>query len=299
MERSERTPHEGSPESAPAPEPLAPDIPRAEDTPLRPSLLPSAESMAPLPNGTFPVPPDEPGPPGTRLHAPEHPSPKELVDGTIRGSLAEARARNGLSHSYFSGMGHTLQRSFEQAQAEAEREATPGAKARQKADDVSSVLSRSATMEDPLDTPRRPDPLASLPSRPAPVEDVFKQQAYSLPQLWTRTAGVVVVRLTQAADGHVLSAELVGSSGDTGLDGAAVSSARALGEEAGPLPPEVLQGRDSVVSEWRFELLRTIAGPAALGAGIVGTFDVTSGVHEALPSFAAVSKVRVTLLGYQ
>jgi TonB family protein len=142
-------------------------------------------------------------------------------------------------------------------------------------------------MEDPLAQLRRPDPLAGLPSRPAVVEDAYKGLAYALPYDWTRTDGVVVVRLTQAADGHVLSAELLASSGDPGLDGAAVSSVQALGEESGPPPPEVRRGRDAVVSEWRFELLRTVSGPSALGVGFTG-----------LPSFAGRSHVRVTLVAY-
>lgn len=255
--------------------------------------------MALLPNGTLPVTPSEPGPPGTRLHAPEHPaSPEALVDGTVRDSMAEARIRNGLSNSYFTGVGRALLRQFEKAQADAEREAKLGAKVLQKARDVSSVLSRSATLEDPLARSRRPDPLASLPSQSAAVEDAHKRVAYALPYAWTRSEGVVVVRLTQAADGRVLSAELIESSGDAGLDGAAVSSVRALGEDAAPPPPEVLKGRDAAVSEWRFELLRTIAGPAALGLGLVGTFDVTSGLQDTLPSFAGRSQVRVSLLRY-
>jgi len=36
--------------------------------------------------------------------------------------------------------------------------------------------------------------------------------------------------------------------------------------------------RDSVVSEWQFEVQRTVAGPAALGVGAVATFDPVLGV---------------------
>jgi hypothetical protein len=57
-------------------------------------------------------------------------------------------------------------------------------------------------------------------------------------------------------------------------------------------------GRDSVVSEWRFELLRTVGGPGAKGVGVVGTFDPVTGVEDALPTFAARSQVRVTLVAY-
>lgn len=256
--------------------------------------------MALLPHGTLPVTPSEPGPPGTRLHAPEHPaSPGELVAGTVRDSMAKARTHGGLSNSYFSGVGRALLRRFEKAQADAEREAKLGAKVLQKARDVSGVLSRSGTMEDPLARSRGLDPLASLPSQSAAVEDAHERVAYALPHAWTRSEGVVVVRLTQAADGRVLSAELLASSGDAGLDGAAVSSVKALGEDSAPPPPEVLGGRNAVVSEWRFELLRTVAGPGGYRGGLVGTFDVTSGLEGVLPSFAGTSKVRVTLVAYR
>jgi TonB family protein len=130
------------------------------------------------------------------------------------------------------------------------------------------------------------------------VEESMKNLAYSLPQDWTRSAGTVVVRLTQSGAGQVLSVELLGSSGNRGLDQAAVAAVQALGEELPPPPPDVLKGRDSVVSEWKFELLRTVAGPAALGLGLVGTFDIGTDLPEARPTFAARSQVRVTLVAY-
>ena len=56
--------------------------------------------------------------------------------------------------------------------------------------------------------------------------------------------------------------------------------------------------RDSVVSEWNFEVVRTVAGPAALGVGGVGTFDPVLGTGDFLPSLAGRSQVRVTLVSY-
>jgi hypothetical protein len=171
-------------------------------------------------------------------------------------------------------------------------------KVARKARDVSSVLSRSGEMEDPLAHPRRPDPLASGPSLHSSVEEAQKNLAYSLPYLWTHSEGVTGVRITQAADGKILAVEVITPSGNGEQDQAAVTAVWDLGEELPPLPPEVLVGRNSVVSEWNFELLRTVAGPAALGVGAVGTFDPVLGTGEALHSFAARSQVRVTLVAY-
>jgi TonB family protein len=220
------------------------------------------------------------------------------VDGIARDSLAKARAESGLTPTYFTDVGRALLKRFRQTQEDAEREQKLGEKVVEKARDVTSVFSRSGKMEDPLAQPRRVDPLASAASLHPVVEESMKNLAYSLPQDWTRSAGTVVVRLTQAGDGQVLSVELMGSSGNRGLDQAAVTAVQALGKELPPPPPDVLRGRDSVVSEWKFELLRTVAGPAAKGLGLVGTFDIGTDLPEARPTFAARSEVRVTLVAY-
>ncbi|HYO72565.1 MAG TPA: TonB family protein [Archangium sp.] len=283
----------------PAPAPLASDVPRAEQGPEKPSLLPSTDTLALQSGGDFPVPPPEPGPPGTRLRAPAHPaSPQELATETARDTIARRRVESGLTHSYFGDMGKALVRRFRQSHAEAERGQTTGEKVAQKARDVSSVLSRSGEMEDPLKHPRRVDPLAAGPASHPMLEEAQKRLAYSLPNKWTHSEGVAVVRLTQGADGKVLSVELLSPSGNGGLDQAAITSVKELGEELTALPPEVLMGRDSVVSEWKFELLRTVGGPGANGVGIVGTFDPVTGIEDALPTFAARSQVRVTLVAY-
>jgi TonB family protein len=195
-------------------------------------------------------------------------------------------------------VGRALLGRFRQGQAEVERGLTQREKVAQKARDVSSVLSRSGTLDDPLAHPRRPDPLVNSPSGHSSLAEAQKDLAYSLPYTWTHSEGVAVVRLTQAPDGEVLSIELIEHSGNAGLDKAAELAVRGFGEALPPLPPEVTQGRDAVVSEWKFELLRTVAGPAGMGVGVVGTFDATTGVEEALPSFAGRSRARVTLVAY-
>ncbi|AKJ04073.1 FrgA [Archangium gephyra] len=286
-------------DTPPAPAPLASDVPRAEPGPEKPSLLPSADTLALQSGGDFPVPPPEPGPPGTRLRAPARPaSPQELATETARDTIARRRVESGLTHSYFGDLGKALVRRFRQSHAEVERGQTTKEKVAQKARDVGSVLSRSGEMEDPMKHPRRVDPLAAGPASHPMLEDAQKRLAYSLPNKWTHSEGVTVVRLTQGADGKVLSVELLAPSGNGELDQAAVTAVKELGEELTSLPPEVLMGRDSVVSEWKFELLRTVGGPAANGVGIVGTFDPVTGVEDALPTFAARSQVRVTLVAY-
>lgn len=280
----------------PAPAPLASDVPRAEPRPEKPSLLPGADTLALQSDGDFPVPPPEPGPPGTRLRAPEPPaSPQELATETARDTIARRRAESGLSHSYFGDMGKVLTRHFQQSHADVEHEQTTKEKVARKANDVGSVLSRSGEMEDPMKHPRRVDPLAAGPASHPMMEEAQERLAYMLPTQWTHSEGVAVVRLTQDPDGEVLSAELLAPSGNGGLDQAAVTAVEELGEELPSLPPEVLMGRDSVVSEWKFELLRTVGGP---GMGVSGTFDPVTGVADTLPTFAARTKVSVTLLAY-
>jgi TonB C terminal len=280
-------------------DPLASDVPRAEQGPERPTLLPSPEVLVLPPGGERPVSPPEPGPPGTRLRAPEHPaSLQELVAETVRDAVARRRVENGLAHSYFGDMGKQFLRRFGQRHADVERGMTAREKVARKARDVSSVLSRSAEMEDPLAHPRRPDPLASGPSLHSSLEEAQRNLAYSLPYLWTYSEGATVVRLTQAADGKVLAVEVITPSGNGELDKAAVMAVWDLGEALPALPPEVLMSRDSVVSEWRFEVQRTVAGPAALGVGAVGTFDPVLGTGEVLHSFAGRSDVQVTLVSY-
>jgi TonB family protein len=297
--RNRPSPNPPAADPPPAPAPLASDVPRAEQGPEKPLLLPGTDTLALQSGGDFPVPPPEPGPPGTRLRAPAHPaSPQELATETARDTIARRRTESGLTHSYFGDMGRALVRRFRQSHADVEREQKLGAKVAQKARDVGSVLSRSGEMEDPLAHPRRVDPLASGPASHPMLEDAQKRLAYSLPNKWTHSEGVAVVRLTQDADGKVLSVEILAPSGHVGLDQAAVTAVKELGEELPSLPPEVLMGRDSVVSEWKFELLRTVGGPGANGVGIVGTFDPVTGVEDALPTFAARSQVRVTLVAY-
>jgi TonB family protein len=195
-------------------------------------------------------------------------------------------------------VGRVLLGRFRQGQAEVERGMTGQEKVAQKVRDISSALSRSGTMEDPMAQPRQADPLVNSPSGHPALAEAQKSLAYSLPYKWTHSEGVAVVRLTQAADGTVLSIELLSHSGNPGLDQAAELAIRDLGEALPPLPPEVLLGQDTVVSEWKFELLRTVASPSAMGVGVVGTFDATTGVEEALPSFAGRSQARVTLVAY-
>ncbi|MGZ3457853.1 MAG: TonB family protein [Archangium sp.] len=209
--------------------------------------------------------------------------------------MAKRRAESGLTPSYFGDVGRVLEQRFRQSQAEAERGQSPREKVAQKERDVSSVLSRSGEMEDPQAQPRRPDPLASAPAEHPSLGEAQQSLAYSLPYEWTHSEGATIVRLTQAADGRVLSIEILHPSGNGGLDQAVETSVRDLGEALPPPPPDVLKGRDSVVSEWKFELLRTVAGG---GLGVVGTFDLGTGVQDALPTFAAKSRVRVTLVAY-
>jgi TonB family protein len=192
-------------------------------------------------------------------------------------------------------MGKALARRFQQSHADVERERTTGEKVAQKARDVGNVLSRSGEMEDSMKHPRRVDPLAAGPASHPMLEDAQKRLAYMLPSKWTHSEGVAVVRLTQDPAGKVLSVEILEPSGNGGLDQAAVTAVKELGEELPSLPPEVLMGRDSVVSEWKFELLRTVGGPQV---GISGTFDPVTGVEDALPTFAARNQVRVTLVAY-
>ncbi|MFL5349094.1 MAG: energy transducer TonB [Hyalangium sp.] len=212
--------------------------------------------------------------------------------------MARRRVENGLVHPYFGDVGKQLLRRFGQRHASVERGLTEGEKVARKERDVSSVLSRSAEMEDPLAHPRRPDPLASAPSSHPSLEEAQESLAYSLPYLWTYSEGATVVRLTQAADGKVLAVEVIASSGNGELDKAAVTAVWDLGEELPALPPEVVMSRDSVVSEWKFEVQRTVAGPAALGVGAVATFDPVLGTGDVLHSFEARSQVRVTLVAY-
>jgi TonB family protein len=216
----------------------------------------------------------------------------------VRGTLARRRVESGLTHTYFNDVGRVLLGRFRQGQAEVERGMTAQEKVAQKLSDISSALSHSGTLEDPLADPRRPDPLVNSPSGHPSLAEAQKRLAYSLPYKWTHSEGVAVVRLTQAPDGKVLSIELITHSGNAGLDRAAELAIRDLGEALPPLPPEVLQGREAVVSEWKFELLRSVASPSAMGVGVVGTFDATTGVAEALPSFAGRSQARVTLVAY-
>jgi TonB family protein len=212
--------------------------------------------------------------------------------------VGRRRVESGLAHPYFGDVGKQFLRRFGQRHATVEGGMTAREKVARKARDASSVLSRSAEMEDPLAHPRRPDPLASAPSSHPVLEEAQESLAYSLPYLWTYGEGATVVRLTQAADGKVLAVEVITSSGNGELDKAAVTAVWDLGEELPALPPEVLMNRDSVVSEWNFEVVRTVAGPAALGMGAVTAFDPVLGTGEVLHSFAARSQVRVTLVSY-
>lgn len=281
------------------PKPLDSDVPRAEQGSERPTLLPSPEVLELDPGEELPESPPEPGPPGSRLRAPAHPaSLQELVAETVRDTVGRRRVESGLAHSYFGDMGKQFLGRFSQRHADVERGMTGKEKAARTARDISSVLSRSAEMEDPFAHPRRPDPLASGPSLHPSLAEAQANLAYSLPHLWTYSEGATLVRLTQAADGKVLAVEVITSSGNGELDKAAVTAVRDLGEELPALPPEVLMGRDSVVSEWNFEVVRTVAGPAALGVGGVGVFDPVLGEGYFLPSLAGRSQVRVTLVSY-
>jgi TonB family protein len=89
---------------------------------------------------------------------------------------------------------------------------------------------------------------------------------------------VAVVRVTQAADGRLLSVELVSPSHDPEADRMAVAGVRAAAERLPAPPDEARAGRETLVSLWEFELEVSITPPIPVVAiefdEVLGLTDV-------------------------
>ncbi len=252
-----------SPEPRPGPRlsaPFAADAPTADAPSAQPFMAVPSSDLAVAPSL---VPPE--GPSG--LRAP--PIPADLVGEAARETLGRARVDRGLVHPYYSALGKQLIRAWDADRAVSRR----GLKgyAEQFAENskawngiwlehAAAFGANGTPLTDSDPAPgrsRRPvDPSDRLDSNLARRREIQRQMGREF-----RSTRRATLKVVQDASGALLSVELVNPSNDAHVDHEAVADVRSAAEKLPPPPPEVVLGRDRLVSLWQFELVISITPP--------------------------------------
>ncbi len=185
-----------------------------------------------------------------------------------RDRAGRSRVENGVVHPYYRDVGHALLRAWNAEQALRARGISGYvAQAGDNLRTFGRVWQRmaqgfagtgSAALVDGS-SPRMKE-LSGLPAGPA--RDALVQAEIQRQLRPALSEGhVATVRVTQAADGHLQSVELLSPSKDAGLDRAALDDVRAAARMLPVPPPEALAGRTQLVSIWELEVEISITPP--------------------------------------
>jgi hypothetical protein len=192
----------------------------------------------------------------------------EVLDAWLREQAGRDRVENGLVHPYYREVGKVLVGAWNADRA-IERRGLAGRLA-QLGDNAlrfGRVWQKVAEGYGKTGAPglidgstERVKQLAALP--PGPAQDALVSAEIQRQLQTAFSEGhVTLVRVTQAADGKLLSVELVSPSNDAEIDRAAVAGVRAAAEGL-PVPPdEAREGRERLVSLWEFALEVSITPP--------------------------------------
>lgn len=244
----------------------APDAPLALGPPSSKLLPRSGPSLLLAPDGAesgFAV--DEEQAKGGGLRAPE--VPKDLAAHIAQDAVGKAKVKRGLVHPYYADLGKAMLKHWDADRAVSQKglrgfsqnfreNSQLGMKLWQ---ENAEKFGQSGTplAEAAEDAPRMPERVS------AGVDDTLsRRQALRRQnrQEW-RSTRRAEIRVVQDATGRIVRAELLKPSRDPYVDKEAVRDVRSAAESMPPPPPEVLNGRDELVSHWLFELVVSINPP--------------------------------------
>ncbi len=194
--------------------------------------------------------------------------PGDALRESLRDLAGRSRVESGMVHPYYRDVGHALLGAWD-AERAVKKQGLSGyvAQARDNVVDFGRSWHRAAKSfartgaPDVVDgSSARMKELSGLPAGPA-SDALVRTEVLRQLRIAFSEGHVTTVRVTQAADGHLLSLELVSPSKDPEIDRAALADVRAAAQTLPVPPPEALRGRTRLVSIWELEVEVSITPP--------------------------------------
>ncbi len=211
-------------------------------------------------------------------------TPRDPLRDWTREQAGRARVDSGLVHPYYRDVGRALLRAWD-AERAIKKHGLSGylAEAGDNIRTFGRVWQQSAEGFGRTGSPglidggsARMKELSGLPAGPARDSLVGQEIRRQLRPAFSK-GHVTLVRVTQAADGRLLTVELVSPSKDAEIDRAAIEGVRAAAQKL-PVPPDDARAaRETLVSIWEFELEISITPPLPI---IEVEFDEVLGLKD-------------------
>ncbi len=203
-----------------------------------------------------------------RLHTPE--STQALVAETARETLGRGKVDRGLVHPYYQQLGKALMKNWDADRAVSQG----GLKAYTQQMGENFKLSNEIWLSKAEQYAKTGSPLGDAPLpelRTGPTNDRIgglpgpdfaarKELQKQMRETYKATRHATL-KVVQAADGKLISVELVEPSNDAKIDREAMVDVRAAAEKLPAPPPEVVGARKQIISLWSFELVISISPP--------------------------------------
>ena len=211
-------------------------------------------------------------------------TPLDPLGEWAREQAARSRVESGLVHPYYGGVGRALIHAWDVEQT-VKMHGLPGylAQAGENLRTFGRVWQQLADGYGKTGVPglvdggsARMKELSGLPPGPARDALVGADIQRQLRPEFSK-GHVTLVRVTQAADGRLLSVELVSPSKDAAVDRAAIQGVREGAQNLPAPPEEVRAARDKLVSLWEFQLEVSITPPLPM---IAFEFDEVLGLTD-------------------
>ncbi len=247
----------------PAPPVTKLDAPMIDDRPVSLTLAPGSSFAMSLDAGL-----ELPEVTPQRLHAPE--STQALVAETARETLGRGKVDRGLVHPYYQQLGKALMKNWDADRAVSQG----GLKAYTQQMGENFKLSNEIWLSKAEQYAKTGSPLGDAPlpelrtgptndrigGLPAPDLAARKELQKQMREAYKATRHATL-KVVQAADGKLLSVELVEPSNDAKIDREAMVDVRAAADKLPAPPPEVVGSRKQIISLWSFELVISISPP--------------------------------------
>jgi outer membrane biosynthesis protein TonB len=256
------------PAPAPAPSPPSSDVPRAVAAPPpsapSPRLLPRADLALEPPSAPSELALTEEQAKGG-LKAPE--IPQDLAQHLAREAVGKAKVKRGLVHPYYSDLGKAMLKHWDAERAVSQKglrgfgenfrdNSRLGMRMWQ--ENAQRFAGSGSPLVEGEDEPvRMPEKVSAGVDETLARRQALRRQGR---QEW-RSSKRAEIRVVQDARGKIVAADLVKPSRDPNVDKEAVRDVRAAAEAMPPPPPELLAGREQLVSHWLFELVVSINPP--------------------------------------
>lgn len=210
--------------------------------------------------------PDAGTPPPSGLQGLPSRGADELVRNIASETIGNARVQRGLVHSWYGELGKALLRTWDADRAVSRRGLRGYFEQAQENGRVWTGIWREHAAQygatgNPLqesgDPPREPE---RGPPSASPTLDA-RQALKKEMRAEFRATKKATIRVVQDAAGKLITAEVVAPSNDPQVDREALGDVRSAAERLPSPPPEVLGGRNRVISLWQFELIVSISPP--------------------------------------